>query len=240
VEQDGKGLVIDCGQLSPGGVVDQAKLDGCEVLLLTHFHRDQCGAASQWVREGVQVSIPFSEKRFFEEGDILRASYDIYDNYPAYFPTFSPLDDVRGEPITDYDSISWQGMDFQAIPLPGHTFGSTGYLFELDGQRMLAVGDVMAAPGKLHEYYSSQWTYMSFRGHVNLLESLEAIQRLEVDWILPGHGVPFVAVRSLISRAGWSSCMKCTMRSRIDPTDRSSRSCQNTCLKWIQQRIPTS
>ncbi|MEE2752711.1 MAG: MBL fold metallo-hydrolase [Candidatus Latescibacterota bacterium] len=185
--------MIDCGQLGPKEVSDQIGLDVGERLLLTHFHRDQCGAASTWVECGGSVSIPFSERRFFEEGDILRASYDIYDNYTAYFPTFSSLDDVRSEPITDYDSVSWRGLSFQAIPLPGHTFGSTGYLFELDGERVLAVGDVMAAPGKLHEYYSSQWTYMSFQGHVNLLESLDAIQRLEVDWILPGHGVPFEA-----------------------------------------------
>ena len=136
---NGRGLVIGCGQLDPDQVTGQVGLDTVDRLLLTHFHRDQCGAAAEWMREGTAVSIPFSEKRFFEEGDILRASYDTYDNYTAYYPTFSALEDIEGEPITDYDSVLWQGIAFQAIPLPGHTFGSTGYLFELDGLRMLAV-----------------------------------------------------------------------------------------------------
>ena len=193
VSHNGRGLAIDCGQLSSTEAGSQAQVEGFDHLLLTHFHRDQCGAASEWARDGVRVSYPFSEKRYYEEADLLRASYDTYDNYTAYFQTSGPLDDVVGVPFVDYDCVMWQDVTVQAVPLPGHTFGSVGYLFEVDGKRVLACGGLMASPGKLHEYYSSQWSYMSFQGHVNLLESLETVQNLGVDWILPGHGEPFQA-----------------------------------------------
>jgi glyoxylase-like metal-dependent hydrolase (beta-lactamase superfamily II) len=193
LQSGGRGLAIDCGQWAPAAVSQATGVDGFDRLLLTHFHRDQCGAASIWAAAGVRVNYPFAEKRFFEEADILRASYDTYDNYTAYYPTRGALEDIDGEALSDYDTLEWEGTAIQVVPLPGHTFGSVGYLFEIDGRRCLACGDLLAAPGKLHEYYSSQWSYMSFQGHVNLLESLEVVQGLEVDLILPGHGRPFAA-----------------------------------------------
>lgn len=184
-------FAVDCGQWAPDTLAAEAGVSGWERLLLTHFHRDQCDAAASWADAGVPVSIPFSEKRFFEESDLQRAAYDIYDNYTAYYPTFGPLRDVLGDPVTDYDTLDVAGVAVEVVPLPGHTFGSTGYLFEADGKRFLACGDLMASPGKLHEYYSSQWSYMSFQGHVNLLESLDTVRSLDVDLLLPGHGQPF-------------------------------------------------
>lgn len=192
LRRGGRSLLIDCGQWTP----DQATEAGGESvdrLLLTHFHRDQCGAAPVWAEAGVRVGYPAAEKRFFEEGDLLRAGYDTYDNYTAYYPTRGPLEDVVGESVLDYSALEWEGVRIEAVPLPGHTFGSLGYFFELDGARYLACGDLLAAPGKLHEYYSSQWSYMSFQGHVNLLESLEAVGQLGVDVFLPGHGRPFAS-----------------------------------------------
>ena len=182
-------LFIDCGNhrssVVPEGCVDK--------LLLTHFHRDQCGAASTWQEQGVEVVLPFAEKRFFEEGDLLRASYDIYDNYTSYFPGFGPLDDLSGTYAVDYEKIFWAGLEIEVVPLPGHTFGSVGYLFELKGQRVLACGDLLSAPGKMREYFWSQWRYMDFQGHVNHLESLATAAGLGADLILPGHGAPFAA-----------------------------------------------
>ena len=133
VTANDKTLLIDCGtsptKLETNGVqqVDQ--------VLLTHFHRDTCSAASHWNRGGAQIVLPFAEKRFFEETDLLKASYDIYDNYTSYYPCFGPLEDLAPDQYAyDYESLSWEGIRFDVIPLPGHTFGSVGYLFELDGQ----------------------------------------------------------------------------------------------------------
>ncbi len=196
IEQEGRWLAIDCGnRLSPAvaGPVP-------ERLLLTHFHRDQCGAAPDWQRAGVEIVMPFAEKRLLEEGDLVRAAYDTYDNYTSYFPGAGPLEDIAGAYAHDYETLSWAGIDFEVVPLPGHTFGSVGYLFELDGKRLLACGDLMCAPAKLREYFWSQWQYMEFKGHANLLESLRAAEGLGIDLILPGHGEPFAVDAAAFER----------------------------------------
>ena len=190
VTANDKTLLIDCGtsptKLETNGVqqVDQ--------VLLTHFHRDTCSAAAHWNKGGAQIVLPFAEKRFFEETDLLKASYDIYDNYTSYYPCFGPLEDLAPDQYAyDYESLSWEGIRFDVIPLPGHTFGSVGYLFELDGQRILACGDLMSGSGKIRDYFWSQWNYMDFQGHINHLESLKTAAGLNADLILPGHGEPF-------------------------------------------------
>ncbi|MCZ6676659.1 MAG: MBL fold metallo-hydrolase, partial [Candidatus Poribacteria bacterium] len=188
---DDKLLLIDCGtHLTP----EEFPIDNClvERILLTHFHRDQCSSVERFQAEGAGVVIPFAERRFFEETDLLKASYDTYDNYTSYYPGRGVLNDIRADQYAyDYESVMWRGIRFDVVPLPGHTFGSVGYQFEIDGKRVLACGDLMTRPGKIREYFWSQWQYMSFQGHVNHLESLQTISNLELDLILPGHGKPF-------------------------------------------------
>ncbi|MEZ4864600.1 MAG: MBL fold metallo-hydrolase [Caldilineaceae bacterium] len=187
-------LLIDCGtDLRPADLSSNGKSQ-VEQLLLTHFHRDQCAGAAQWQAAGAQLVLPFAERRFLEESDLLKAAYDIYDNYTAYYPGFGPLQDLRADCYAyDYGTLPWRDLTINVIPLPGHTFGSVGYWFELDGQRFMACGDLMSGPGKVRDYFWSQWRYMDFQGHVNLLESLATVEGLGIDWILPGHGAPFAA-----------------------------------------------
>ena len=187
VRAGGKTLLIDCGTdlRSPAvGAVDR--------VLLTHFHRDQCSGISHWQGQGADVFIPEAERRYLEEADLQRAAYYLYDNYTAYYPGCGPLEDVREAEIArDYEVIHWEGIRFEVVPLPGHTFGAAGFLFEIDGRRVLACGDLMAAPGRLGDYHWLQWNYMDFQGHVNQLESLAHAAELEWDLMLPGHGAPF-------------------------------------------------
>ena len=163
---DDAALLIDCGtHLVPGAPTDPP-LPDVEHLLLTHFHRDQCAAAPRWHRQGAGIAVPFAERRYFEEADLLRASFDIYDNYTSYYPCFSVAEDIQPvEYARDYESLSWRDVTFAIVPLPGHTFGSVGYLFEIDGLRALACGDLLSAPGCLRDYHWCQWRYMDFQGH---------------------------------------------------------------------------
>lgn len=192
LRQGERGLLIDCGtDLRPSHLADAPGVQ-VERLLLTHFHRDQCGGWEAWQAAGAEVVIPFAERRFFEEADLLRAGYDVYDNYTAYYPTSGPLADVRGAAYAkDYARLTWGDLAIDVIPLPGHTFGSVGYLFAIDGQRVLACGDLLSGPGKIRDYFPLQWRYMDFQGHINWLESLRTVTELAPDLILPGHGQPF-------------------------------------------------
>jgi len=186
-------LLIDCGTHLTPQTLQAAGTPPIESLLLTHFHRDQCSAAARFSANGTQLFLPFAERRFLEEADLQKAAYDTYNNYTAYFPGFSPLENLQGQYAVDYQTIHWHDYRFQTLPLPGHTFGSVGYLFEVDGRRVLACGDLLSGADTLREYFWNQWRYMDFQGHANLLASLETITRLELDLILPGHGRPFEA-----------------------------------------------
>ena len=186
VHSDAGVCLIDCGTASPEQDLP------VERVLLTHYHRDQCAAAPTWRKRGAEVFVPFYERRYYEEADVMRAAYDIYNNYTSYYPGFTLIEDIEPTGYArDYQSIDWRGIQFDVVALPGHTYGSVGYLFEVDGQRALAVGDLLLSPQQLWEYYSSQWAYMDFTGHSHLLESLKHIASLDVDLILPGHGEPF-------------------------------------------------
>ena len=69
--------------------------------------------------------------------------------------------------------------------LPRIALMLTGLVTNLD-----ANSGLIAAPGRLGDYYWLQWKYMDFQGHVNQLESLACVAELEWDLMLPGHGAP--------------------------------------------------
>lgn len=195
-----RALLIDCGTRFFPSSLKGTGIQRVDRILLTHFHRDQCSTAAMWKENGSEIIIPFSEKKFFEEGDLLKASYDTSNNYTSFYSASGILEEIQADGYAyDFESIFWENLQFEIIPLPGHTFGSAGYLFEVDGMRILACGDLMSGPGKIHEYYSSQWRYMDFQGHVNQMESLKRVETLKVDLIFPGHGSPFEATRKSIT-----------------------------------------
>ena len=192
ISRDNATLLIDCGTHVSPQMLQNAGIAPVDCVLLTHFHRDQCAAAAGWKEQGAEIVLPFAKRRFFEESDLLKASYDTYHNYDSYYPAFGALNDITADRYAyDYESLMWRGLEIEVVPLPGHTFGAVGFQFECDGQRVLACGDLMSAPGKLHEYFWSQWKYMDFKGHAHHLESLNTVASLGTDLILPGHGAPF-------------------------------------------------
>ncbi|MDP7238364.1 MAG: MBL fold metallo-hydrolase [Candidatus Latescibacteria bacterium] len=188
-----KTFLIDCGTHVNSESLKEITSTPVDTILLTHFHRDQCSAAFDLKNEDTRLVLPFAERRLFEETDLQKASYDTFDNYTSYYQPSGPRENlIADEYAYDYESVPWQDIQFEVVPLPGHTYGAVGYLFEIDDRRVLACGDLMSAPGKIHEYFWSQWAYMDFKGHINHLESLKTARELQVDLILPGHGKPFV------------------------------------------------
>ena len=193
IQRHGKTLLIDCGTDFSSDRLHGSGISSIDTIMLTHFHRDQCSAAHRLSKEGARLVVPFAERILFEESDLQKASYDTYDNYTSHYQPFGPLENLIPDDYAfDYNTMTWQDVQFEVVPLPGHTFGAVGYLFEIDGRRVLACGDLISAPGKIHEYFWSQWAYMDFKGHINHMESLKAAQNHKVDLVLPGHGPPFV------------------------------------------------
>ncbi len=196
-------ILIDCGTNISPEYLKKKGLPAAKNILLTHFHRDQCAASANF--PDAEISIPFVERRFFEEPDLQRAAYDIWDNYESFYQCFGSLQDLHATYAKDYHTLNYLDLHIEVLPLPGHTFGSVGYLFSIDGYRVLACGDLLSTSSKIQDYFWVQWRYMDFQGHAHLMESIKVVEDLDVDLILPGHGRPFS-----------SGEMKGRLRSRLE------------------------
>ena len=137
ITQADRTLLIDCGSLRP----DDQQIAGVnsDRLLLTHFHRDQCGGAPDFAKGGVDVTIPFAERRFFEAADILRASYDTYDNYGKYdnYETYDNHDTQDNNNVQDnhntqdkYDNHDNPDMSDDHDVLNGQLFDEESMIYD--------------------------------------------------------------------------------------------------------------
>ena len=87
-----------------------------------------------------------------------------------------PLADVPGRP--------------RAIPLPGHTPGSVGYLFPDRG--LLFTGDALVTYDSLTGYHGPTVPARAFtHDGREALASLTALDTIDAGLLLPGHGEPF-------------------------------------------------
>ena len=64
------------------------------------------------------------------------------------------------------------------------------YLAEIDGQRVVFSGDLIAAPGKLWSLAATQWTYNGAEGIAATILSVLDLKERGVDLLLPSHGAP--------------------------------------------------
>ena len=81
--------------------------------------------------------------------------------------------------------------DFEVIPIPGHTPGTTAYLWDSGEHRFLFTGDTVALSG-------SEWVaaVLGSSDRAAYLESLELIRELEFDVLVPWaatHEQPYYA-----------------------------------------------
>ena len=136
IESDDGFCLIDCG-------TDRVGRDlPVERVLLTHFHRDQCAAAPTWQEHGAEIFIPYYERRYFEEADLLRSGYDIYDNYTFSYPGFTVLEDITPAGYArDYECIVWRDLRFAARHLM-----HVGPVAVVSDRRYVRVWSKMAAP----------------------------------------------------------------------------------------------
>jgi hydroxyacylglutathione hydrolase len=174
--------------------IETAGLDPREVkyILTTHEHGDHSPGAYLWrVVTGAQFicsrQMAYTLQHHLPDG----TGYGLHPPVPV---------DKR---ISEEEVLDLAGLRVVALRLPGHTFGSMGWLFELDGKRWVAIGDLIMPDGRL-----------GYAGSINfspqqVLESLRKLDSLRVDTILPGHG-PVVGPDRYVaagiafgSRVGW-------------------------------------
>lgn len=176
------------------------RLAKADMVLLTHARRDICWSAEQLVEGGAAAVIPTAEAALFTNPmPAWEAMYSTtrlhdYANQSTHFPA-RPL--RNSKPVDDQEKFDWQGLKFEVIATPGYTRGAVSYLFTVDGQRLIATGDLILAGGKIADLYSLQDSiedlkvrgYHGFAARTSqLMDSLRRIQALRPDKLIPARG----------------------------------------------------
>ena len=179
---------------SEWAAMESAGLDPRRVkyVLATHEHGDHAPGAYLWrVATGAQFVCSREMAYTLQHHLPTGTGYGLHPPVPT---------DIK---IEDDTVLDLAGLKVAAVRLPGHTFGSMGWLFEREGKRFVAIGDLIMPEGRLG-YAGS----VNFSPH-QVLESLRKLDGLSVDTILPGHGPvvgpdKYVAAGIAIgSRVGW-------------------------------------
>jgi glyoxylase-like metal-dependent hydrolase (beta-lactamase superfamily II) len=140
-------------------------------VLATHEHGDHAPGAYLW-RVATGARFVCSEEMAYT----MQHHLPISSGYGLHPPVPT---DVR---IKEDVELDLAGLKVRALRLPGHTFGSMGWLFTKGDKKYIAFGDLIMPDGPLG-YAGS----INFSGK-DVLASLRKLQALKPDVALPGHG----------------------------------------------------
>lgn len=194
---DGLILIEGHGGLSferEWAAIEAAGLDPRRVryVLATHEHGDHAPGAYLWrVATGAQFVCSEEMASTLQHHVPVSTGYGLHPPVPA---------DIT---IADDELLDLAGLPITAVRLPGHTFGSLGWLFALGDKRYVAIGDLVMPDGTLG--YAESINFSAS----DVLASLRKLDRLRVDFILPGHGPITPPERYILAgidvgrRVGW-------------------------------------
>jgi glyoxylase-like metal-dependent hydrolase (beta-lactamase superfamily II) len=181
-------LLIDVGE---GGVLDRLSAFGIkrvEWVLHTHHHRDQC-QGDRRLDGGTRIAVPRRERDYFASAETFWNTLELDDRYLCanVFQTLAESVPVE-HAIADHETFTWSGIDFLALPTPGHTRGSVTYLATIDGIRYAFCGDLIHSAGRLWTLHDLDWDYSVADGVSVLLHSAQVLTQYAPDRLAPSHG----------------------------------------------------
>ena len=98
---------------------------------------------------------------------------------PCLWPEPIPVD--RALPLET--PIAWHEYELTLYPLPGHTYFACAIAFEVDGRRVLAIGD-QYSPTTLNYQYRNRFERHDF------IQTGELLRALRPDLLIGGHFFP--------------------------------------------------
>ncbi len=158
-------------------------------LLNTHSHSDHIGGNAALQRAfGCRIGVPQGMFAAAESWDEAALLLSITDQQGEVFRPDHAL--APGE--------QWVmgGVEWQALPAPGHDMDAL--VFHAPDARGLISGDALWQNGFGILFAD---VIGSGGGLEAARSTLEAIGRLPIDWVIPGHGAPFVQVDEALDAA---------------------------------------
>ncbi len=156
-------------------------------LVNTHCHSDHMGGNAAVRRAyGCRLSIPLGEAPLIEAWDEQTLWLSYADQRCERFA----FDDT----IAPGDVLDWGDLAWRAIAAPGHDMGAL--MFHCEEERLLITGDALWENGfgVLLPGADREQRLAATRA------TLEAISRLDVHTVIPGHGAPFSGVDAALER----------------------------------------
>jgi glyoxylase-like metal-dependent hydrolase (beta-lactamase superfamily II) len=218
VDQPGGLVLIDAG--FPGHLSQLRRhlaeaghsLGDIRAVLLTHAHPDHTGLASTLQEAGTQVWVHQQDAAILQHGP--RSALRLAKPERSMLPYLlrrpaaigTPLHLARKGAFTapKVPSVHTFSADQrlegvpgspQAVALPGHTLGSTAYLFADRG--LLFTGDALVTYDGLTGYTGPTLACRGFTHNsaaaLAALDRLDGLDGLDAAILLPGHGQPFAA-----------------------------------------------
>lgn len=144
--------------------------------LLTHPHIDHAGAAHLLQKQGVKIAAMAETAEAIASGDERCAGY-------LYHKTFIP---VKVDAIMRDGKVQdILGIEIKANHFPGHSMGCTAYSFSHENKHIVVSGDII---GTLLAGDFGWDGSIDFNKKI-YTESLQRFAKLNMDMMLPGHGL---------------------------------------------------
>ncbi|UWZ86818.1 MBL fold metallo-hydrolase [Occallatibacter riparius] len=186
-----RGLLVDFGS---GRILDflpELGVTQIELILHTHYHRDQAQGDLLANARGIPIAVPAHERHLFEDVERLWANRRVFDLYQVRNEFFSLTQNVPvSKLLHDYETFDWRSYSFFVQPTPGHTIGSITLVAQIDGKRTAFCGDLLFASGKVQNLYDLQYFYGEHEGVDFSLYSVNELIDTKPDLLCPSHGEP--------------------------------------------------
>lgn len=177
-------ILVDCGTNESEWqvVVENMRYWGIGQLpithvLITHAHGDHAGNAAMLQRMGAKIIV--GEKAIsVEEAE---NPLNFYYAYPNAYEPFVPDRYAK-----DGEELLIHGLRFSAIAAPGHSAGDVVYQVEMNGKKILFLGDVfhIGAYGE-NAWIGEQWFLDS--DYDAYMRSLYKLMHVHTDILLSAH-----------------------------------------------------
>jgi len=189
IRDGSRAVLIDFGS---GKILDHLSALGItqvDWILHTHHHRDQCQGDFRAAERKIPIAVPAHERHLFADAQNFWRNRRIFHLYYVRndFNTITENIPVA-RALHDYSTFRWGSMDFLILPTPGHTLGSISLIATVDGKRTAFTGDLMYAPGKIHNLYDTQVNYGGSEGIDLGVYSLARLGEMKPELVCPSHG----------------------------------------------------